>query len=141
MCSLINSANAYYTLLSLSLQVVMMLVTVVILFAVCWTPILVNNVLVAFEHLDWLSMGYLKHMRIAFHILSYANSCINPFVYAFMSKTFRDGFKQSICACVGGDTYFMKNTHMSARSMTSSTRASHSDRITNSIALRRPSEL
>lgn len=121
-----------------------MLLIVVILFAVCWTPLLVDQVLVSFGHVDNLHMGFLKPMRIAFNILAYANSCINPFVYAFMSKNFRDGFKQSVCACVGGAAYYSKNAHMSARSMTSSTRVSttNGDRImNNSIAMRRPSEL
>lgn len=133
----------YLTSFNLVFQVVMMLVIVVILFAVCWTPLLVNNVLVAFGYLDNLNMGFLKHIRIPIHILAYANSCINPFVYAFMSKNFRDGFKQSISACLRRGAYHTRSTHISARSVTSSTRASTSngDRITNSIALRRASEL
>lgn len=129
----------------------MMLMVVVVLFAVCWTPILVNNVLIAFEHLDYLSMGYLKPLRMVFHLLSYANSCVNPFVYAFMSKNFRDGFKQSILTCIKGQAY-LRRSHTIARSVTSTTRASMSNgwSMTNgsdgkgqrldSIALRRPSE-
>ncbi|XP_045160128.1 allatostatin-A receptor-like [Mercenaria mercenaria] len=134
-------------------QVVMMLMVVVVLFAVCWTPILVNNVLVAFEHMDYLSMGYLKPLRMVFHLLSYANSCVNPFVYAFMSKNFRDGFKQSILTCIKGQAY-LRRSHTTARSMTSTTRASvsngwsmsngseakNSGQKFDSIALRRPSE-
>ncbi|XP_060598437.1 allatostatin-A receptor-like isoform X2 [Ruditapes philippinarum] len=134
-------------------QVVMMLMVVVVLFAVCWTPVLVNNVLVAFQHMDYLHMGYLKPLRMVFHLLSYANSCVNPFVYAFMSKNFRDGFKQSILTCIKGQAY-LGRSHTIARSMTSTTRASMSNgwSMTNgndgktsgqrfdSIALRRPSE-
>ena len=122
----------------------MMLVIVVILFAVCWTPLLVDQVLVGFGLVDNLHTGFLKPMRMVFNILAYANSCINPFVYAFMSKNFRDGFKQSVCACVGGTAYYSQNAQMSARSMTSSTRMSttNGDRImNNSMAMRRPSEL
>lgn len=104
-------------------QVVMMLMIVVILFAFCWTPVLVNNVLVAFGHTDYLNMGYLKPLRMIFHLMSYANSCVNPFVYAFMSKNFRDGFKQSILACIKGQAY-LRRSHTNARSMTSTTRAS-----------------
>lgn len=134
-------------------QVVMMLMVVVVLFAVCWTPILVNNVLVAFDHMDYLNMGYLKPLRMVFHLLSYANSCVNPFVYAFMSKNFRDGFKQSILTCIKGQAY-LRRTYTTARSMTSTTRASMSNgwsasngsdakmpgQRLDSIALRRPSE-
>ncbi|KAL4235611.1 hypothetical protein ACF0H5_004007 [Mactra antiquata] len=104
-------------------QVVMMLIIVVILFAVCWTPVLVNNVLVAFGHLDYLNMGILKPIRMIFHLMSYANSCVNPFVYAFMSKNFRDGFKQSVLACIKGQSY-LRRSQTSARCMTSTTRGS-----------------
>lgn len=129
-------------------QVVMMLMVVVVLFAVCWTPVLVNNVLVAFGHMDYLSMGDLKPLRMVFHLMSYANSCVNPFVYAFMSKNFRDGFKHSILACIKGQAY-MRRSHTMARSMTSTTRASTSNgydpkvsgQRSDSIAMRRPSEL
>ena len=100
-----------------------MLIVVVVLFAACWTPILVNNVLVAFKIIDYLNMGDLKPMRITFHLMSYANSCLNPFVYAFMSKNFCEGFKHAIYACVRGKRYIRKQ--LSARSVTSSTRVSH----------------
>lgn len=125
-----------------------MLIVVVILFAICWTPILVNNVLVSFKVIDYLHMGKLKAMRMAFHLMSYANSCLNPFVYAFMSKNFREGFKHAIGACVKGSSYIRKQ--ISARSMTSTltTRASQSnftDKVnghrSDSMAMRRPSEM
>ena len=125
-----------------------MLIVVVILFAVCWTPILVNNVLVAFKVIDYLHMGKLKTMRMAFHLMSYANSCLNPFVYAFMSKNFREGFTHAICACVKGTNYVRKQ--ISARSMTSTfiTRASQSnfgdtrkDSHSDTITTRRPSDI
>lgn len=82
-------------------QVIMMLIVVVFLFAVCWGPILINNVLVSFGILsDLHDKDYLKHMRSAFSLMSYANSCINPIVYGFMSKNFRDTFKHAINNCL-----------------------------------------
>jgi hypothetical protein len=71
----------------------MMLIIVVFLFAVCWGPILINNVFVAFGIINDLHTDFLKPMRTAFLLMSYANSCINPIVYGFMSKNFRDTFK------------------------------------------------
>ena len=70
-----------------------MLVVVVLLFIICWAPILINNVLVGFQHLTQLNYGYLKPMRMAFNLMAYFNSCINPIVYSFMSKNFRETFK------------------------------------------------
>ena len=85
-----------------------MLVTIVVLFVVCWGPSLVDNVLVSFGVLDRLHYGHLKYIRQAFALASYANSCVNPIVYAFLSKNFRQGFRATLCACVdaggsGGD--------------------------------------
>ncbi|CAE1320585.1 CCKAR [Acanthosepion pharaonis] len=77
------------------MQVVKMLVVVVLLFIICWAPILINNVLVGFQHLNPLNYGYLKPMRIVFNLMAYFNSCINPIVYSFMSKNFRETFKHS----------------------------------------------
>jgi len=69
---------------------------IVILFAICWSPTLIDNVLVAFELLDNEHHGFLRYMRQSFALLSYANSCVNPVVYAFMSKNFRAGFRKAL---------------------------------------------
>lgn len=78
------------------LQVIKMLVAVVVLFIVCWAPILINNLLTSFDLLDRLNYGYLKPMRTAFHLLSYFNSCINPCVYGFLSANFRNSFRTAL---------------------------------------------
>ncbi len=82
-----------------------MLVAIIVLFAVCWTPIMVDNVLVAFGVLHRFHYGPLKPMRQAFACMSYFNSCVNPIVYAFMSRNFRQSFKFTLCACVKGEKY------------------------------------
>ncbi|XP_048256456.1 allatostatin-A receptor-like [Haliotis rufescens] len=86
-------------------QVVVMLMVVVLLFTVCWGPIMFNNLLTAFgvlghHHIDWL-----RFMRMAFWLMAYVNSCVNPVVYAFMSKNFRQTFKYALCACVKGKAF------------------------------------
>ena len=82
-----------------------MLVIVLLLFALCWAPILTNNVMTAFGHLQSLHYGYLKPMRQAFFLMSYFNSCLNPIVYAFFSRNFRQSFRMAICACVKGKAF------------------------------------
>lgn len=54
-------------------QVICMLVAVVILFAICWTPVLIDNLLTAYEVLPHLRTGGLKHMNIAFNLMAYFN--------------------------------------------------------------------
>ncbi|WAR22847.1 OX2R-like protein [Mya arenaria] len=77
-------------------QVIKMLVAIVLLYLICWGPITVNNLLVAFGCLDDLHLGFLRPMRIAFFLMSYFNSCTNPIVYAFMSRHFRNTFKHTL---------------------------------------------
>ncbi|GAB1607373.1 gastrin/cholecystokinin type B receptor-like, partial [Argonauta hians] len=84
------------------MQVVKMLVVVVVLFIICWAPILINNVMIGFGYLPRLNYGYLKPMRMAFYLMSYFNSCINPIVYSFMSKNFREKFKHSFSTLFRG---------------------------------------
>ncbi|XP_056646758.1 pyroglutamylated RF-amide peptide receptor-like [Diorhabda sublineata] len=78
-------------------QVICMLVTVVVLFAVCWTPMLIDNVLTAYGVLPFMKFGTIKYMSNAFSLMAYFNSCINPIIYGFMSKSFRDSFVQALC--------------------------------------------
>lgn len=60
------------------LQVIKMLVAVVVVFVICWAPLLVDNVLTAYEVLphSYERVGdkvWLKYMSIFFHLLSYFN--------------------------------------------------------------------
>ena len=87
-----------------------MLVAVVVVFIVCWAPILINNVLIAFEILPELNVPPYKYMRECFHLLSYVNSCVNPIVYGFMSRNFRQTFKKALCSCLRGRQYVRKLT-------------------------------
>ena len=80
-----------------------MLVAIIVLFAVCHGPSLIDNVLVSFGYVEQLNYGHLKYIRQAFALMSYFNSCINPVVYTFMSKTFRDSFRYALCVCSGQD--------------------------------------
>lgn len=95
-------------------QIIYMLVAIVVLFGICWGPILIDNVLVAYSILPILRCGYQKQLLTAFHLISYFNrfyisynnestyyyfffSCLNPIVYGFMSKSFRKSFMLVLC--------------------------------------------
>ncbi|XP_077549472.1 QRFP-like peptide receptor [Haemaphysalis longicornis] len=81
-------------------QVIKMLILVVSLFVLCWAPILVLNVLTAFGGVSTLNYSYLKPLRTTFHLLSYLNSCVNPLVYGFMSRSFRGSFRDALLGCL-----------------------------------------
>lgn len=78
-------------------QVIKMLVAVVVIYVLCWGPMLIDNVLQAYGVLPFLRTGSLKYMGTAFHLMAYFNSCINPVVYGFMSKNFRESFQKTLC--------------------------------------------
>lgn len=54
-------------------QVIYMLVTVVVLFTICWGPLLIENVLTAYGVLPKQRIEQLKHISIAFHLMAYFN--------------------------------------------------------------------
>uniref|UniRef100_A0A5S6QC58 G_PROTEIN_RECEP_F1_2 domain-containing protein n=1 Tax=Trichuris muris TaxID=70415 RepID=A0A5S6QC58_TRIMR len=88
-----------------SKKVTKMLVTILLLFFICWTPTLVDEFLVAFDYLCYTSpTTTLKYMRMIFAIMKFSNSCINPLVYAFMSNSFRTTF---VIAC--GPLFMRRN--------------------------------
>lgn len=79
------------------LQVLNMLVTVVVIFILCWGPLLCFNMAVALGAIKpYLptEYPYAKNLNTAFSLLAYMNSCLNPVVYGFMSRYFRKSFTQ-----------------------------------------------
>ena len=60
-------------------QVIYMLILIMFLFLLCWAPILVFNLLAAFDVLGEGNYGgtasNTKHVKTFFSLLSYANRC------------------------------------------------------------------
>ncbi|CAG2177408.1 unnamed protein product [Oppiella nova] len=77
----------------LKIKVVKMLITIVILFAVCWLPIHIFNIIVWFfpPNINNSRTLYMTYVFSYFfsHFLSMSHSFINPFVYGFMSENFK----------------------------------------------------
>lgn len=57
-------------------QVIKMLLAIVLLFAICWSPTLVDNVLVEFGMVDRYHHGYLRYARQAFALMSYGDNVL-----------------------------------------------------------------
>ncbi|XP_063601966.1 QRFP-like peptide receptor [Penaeus indicus] len=82
-------------------QIVTMLVVVVVLFIICWAPLLITNVIKSFKLMPLFEPhSFYKHLLNAVHLLAYFNSCINPIVYGFLSKNFRESFYAALCPCL-----------------------------------------
>jgi hypothetical protein len=54
-------------------QVIYMLVAVVVLFAICWAPLLIDNILTAYDIIPNMRCGFLKYMYTTFHLMAYFN--------------------------------------------------------------------
>ncbi|NXG43317.1 GALR2 protein, partial [Psilopogon haemacephalus] len=73
-------------------KVTRMIVIVAILFCLCWLPHHLIILCLWFGHFPLNQATYA--LRVLSHLISYANSCVNPIVYALASKHFRQGFKK-----------------------------------------------
>nr|XP_033785482.1 galanin receptor type 3 [Geotrypetes seraphini] len=73
-------------------KVTKMIIIVAVLFCICWLPHHLVILCFWFGHFPFNKATYA--FRLISHCMSYANSCLNPIVYALISKHFRKKFKQ-----------------------------------------------
>ncbi|XP_075585350.1 uncharacterized protein LOC124494818 isoform X3 [Dermatophagoides farinae] len=88
-------------------KIMKMLVTIVILFVVCWLPLHILNLFIYFAR-DLMvnvynsQIGFTIYVTIAFtaHWFSMANSFVNPIIYCFMSENFRADLRDLFAECL-----------------------------------------
>ncbi|XP_062917584.1 galanin receptor 2b-like [Mobula hypostoma] len=73
-------------------KVTKMIIIVAVLFCLCWLPHHVLIMCFWFGNFPFNKATFA--FRLISHCMSYANSCLNPIVYALISKHFRKRFKQ-----------------------------------------------
>lgn len=79
-------------------RVVRMLLVIVLLFFLCWLPVYSANTWRAFDGLG--AHRALSGAPISFiHLLSYASACVNPLVYCFMHRRFRQACLDTCARC------------------------------------------
>lgn len=76
-----------------------MVMVVVVTFAVCWLPVYVFSLWYRLNEKGFPVNNATYIFRVVSHILSYGNSCCNPFIYAFMGENFRKHFKKAFSCC------------------------------------------
>lgn len=77
-------------------KVTKMIIIVAALFCLCWLPHHLVILCMWFGHFPLNHATYV--LRILSHLVAYTNSCVNPIVYALVSKHFRKGF-QKVFSC------------------------------------------
>ncbi|XP_032828152.1 cholecystokinin receptor type A isoform X1 [Petromyzon marinus] len=79
-------------------RVIRMLITIVVMFFICWTPVFSANAWRAFDKCR--ASQVLSGAPISFiHLMSYASACLNPIIYCFMNKRFRQACTATISRC------------------------------------------
>ncbi|XP_035283568.1 cholecystokinin receptor type A isoform X2 [Anguilla anguilla] len=92
------SSNSSATNLMAKKRVIRMLLVIVCLFFLCWTPIFSVNAWRAFHRRS--ADRLLSGAPISFiHLLSYTSACVNPIIYCFMNKRFRQGMLATFACC------------------------------------------
>ncbi|KAM7086891.1 gastrin/cholecystokinin type B receptor isoform 2-T2 [Molossus nigricans] len=79
-------------------RVVRMLLVIVVLFFLCWLPVYSANTWKAFDGPG--ARRALSGAPISFiHLLSYVSACVNPLVYCFMHRRFRQACLDTCVRC------------------------------------------
>ena len=88
------------------------MITVVIIYAICWLP-LHTVTLVGDTHEEIWNFKYIQIVWISCHWLAMSNCCYNPMVYCWMNSTFRNGFRYILrfCPCIDLNNDRRQPTH------------------------------
>lgn|SRR6218665_549205 len=79
-------------------QMVKMMITVVVIYALCWLPLHCIT-LVGDTHPSVWQFPHIQTIWIACHWLAMSNCCYNPIVYFWMNAKFRHGFRHALRWC------------------------------------------
>ncbi|PIK48719.1 putative cholecystokinin receptor type A [Apostichopus japonicus] len=83
-------------------RVVRMLIVLVLLFFIAWTPTWILNMWYVVNRARALKLvRRFPHMLLVIRLMSYASACVNPIVYCFMNRSFRNGFLEVFKCCTG----------------------------------------
>ncbi|XP_078608667.1 somatostatin receptor type 5-like [Branchiostoma floridae x Branchiostoma japonicum] len=83
-------------------RLTILVLVVVIVFVVCWLPyhlFAISRLLIDPKVMfsDPKTANIVQNVALSFNVLAFANSCVNPMLYSFLGKNFRQSFKQLFC--------------------------------------------
>ncbi|KAL3875927.1 hypothetical protein ACJMK2_033831 [Sinanodonta woodiana] len=82
-------------------KIIKMMITVVIIYAICWLPLHVINIAGDINNSFYNTEG-MNIMWMVFHWLAMSNSMYNPIIYCWMNAKFRNGFLSVMHCCTCG---------------------------------------
>ncbi|XP_075045624.1 pyroglutamylated RF-amide peptide receptor isoform X1 [Mixophyes fleayi] len=81
-------------------RAIIMMITVVVLFAVCWAPFHVVHMMIEYSNFENEYDDVTIKITFAIaQVIGFFNSICNPIVYAFMNENFKKNFLSAICFC------------------------------------------
>lgn len=96
-------AHSLFNSYSFVFQVARMIIVVAVAFIVAWSPFYWVTFISQVQKKSFLRMANHVFVMLAVHLVGFINSCINPFIYTFMSDKFRKSFAQILismcCLC------------------------------------------
>ena len=75
-------------------KVIVMLITIVTIFAICWLPAHVNHFLVTFNYNAFSCLP--TSLVLTLYFVTHANTAINPCLYLIFNESFRGAFKKQL---------------------------------------------
>uniref|UniRef100_G1L8M8 Pyroglutamylated RF-amide peptide receptor n=1 Tax=Ailuropoda melanoleuca TaxID=9646 RepID=G1L8M8_AILME len=97
-------------------RAVIMMVTVVALFAVCWAPFHVVHMMIEYSNFEKEYDDVTIKMIFAIvQIIGFSNSICNPIVYAFLNENFKKNFLSAVCYCIVKETLSPARRHGNTR--------------------------
>ncbi|XP_034368186.1 pyroglutamylated RF-amide peptide receptor-like [Arvicanthis niloticus] len=86
-------------------RAVIMMVTVVVLFAVCWAPFHIVHMMIEYSNFEEeYDEVTIKMIFAIVQIIGFFNSICNPIVYALMNENFKKNFVSAVCYCIVKET-------------------------------------
>ncbi|XP_052577752.1 pyroglutamylated RF-amide peptide receptor [Peromyscus californicus insignis] len=105
-------------------RAVIMMVTVVALFAVCWAPFHIVHMMIEYSNFEKeYDEVTIKMIFAIVQIIGFFNSICNPIVYALMNENFKKNFESAVCCCIVKETFSPARRHGSSGAMAMQRRA------------------
>ncbi|XP_052028527.1 pyroglutamylated RF-amide peptide receptor-like [Apodemus sylvaticus] len=99
-------------------RAVIMMVTVVVLFAVCWAPFHTVHMMIEYSNFEKeYDEVTIKMIFAIVQIIGFFNSICNPIVYALMNENFKKNFVSAVCYCIVKETPSPSQKHGSSGAM------------------------
>ena len=74
----------------------MLLMTIAVMFALCWFPLTLVNLLADYNYVIFMHRNFLLAFAIA-HMFAMVSACLNPIIYGWFNSNFRREFSGTVC--------------------------------------------